>query len=587
MRNFILGAIFAMISALAGSVSAQQTVWVQIEAQPNLARAQGVARKYAASLQSVNGFAMRTGWYAIALGPFSPADAQDTLKQLRITRQIPQDSYIADGTAYRDQFWPVGAQTSAPGAPLSPSASAPTATPAPTPAPTVAVASPPVSDETRAQAKRSEAKLSREERELLQKALKWEGFYTAAVDGAIGPGTRKSMAAWQRQEGYEATGVLTSLQRQTLVRRYQDLLASVGMQTLLDTAIGIQIDLPMALVELDRYEPPFAHFKARTPDGVKVLLISQTGDAATLRGLYDIMQTLEIVPLNGSRQIKAKSFTLTGENAEISSYTYAALANGQVKGFTLIWPTGTDKRHTLVLNGMKNSFRALLDTVLPDVYGDPNAAQSVDLLSGLVVRKPALSRSGFYISADGAVLTTAQVVASCQRVTLDDTQEASVAAVDAATGLALLRPTSALSPIRFAQLRSTPPRLSSEIAVSGYSYDGLLGAPTLTFGTLADLRGLAGEANLDRLALDATPSDAGGPVIDGGGAVVGILLPADDGGTRRLPAGVSFAANSGAITEFLGAQGITVASPDSFDALAPEDLTTVGADMTVLVSCWN
>lgn len=576
MRNMFLGVVFAILSGLAGQAVAQQTVWVQIEAQPNLTRAQTVARKYSGSLQSVNGFAMRTGWYAIALGPFSPTDAQDVLRQLRITRQIPQDSYIADGTSYRSQFWPIGVQ-----------ATAPVQTEvAPITVPEVAEPAPVVADETPAQAKRSEAKLSRPERKLLQKALKWEGFYTAAIDGAIGPGTRKSMAAWQRQEGYEATGVLTALQRQTLVTRYQDLLASVGTQSVVDTATGIQIDLPMALVELDRYEPPFAHFKPRTKDGVKVLLISQTGDAATLRGLYDIMQTLEIVPLNGARQIKGKSFTLSGENAEISSYTYAALANGQVKGFTLVWPTGTDKRHSLVLNAMKNSFRALPDTVLPDVYGDPGA-QSVDLMSGLTVRKADLSRSGFYVSGDGGVLTTAQVVQSCQRVTLDETQEASVAAVDPALGLALLRPTTPLAPVRFARLRAGTPRLNSEIAVSGYSYGGMLGAPTLTFGTLADLRGLAGEANVDRLALQATPGDAGGPVLDNGGAVVGMLLPADNAGNRRLPAGVSFAANASAISDFLGAQGITLASLDGFENVAPEDLTLVGADMTVLVSCWN
>ncbi len=576
MRNMFLGVVFAILSGLAGQAVAQQTVWVQIEAQPNLTRAQAVARKYSGSLQSVNGFAMRTGWYAIALGPFSPTDAQDVLRQLRITRQIPQDSYIADGTSYRSQFWPIGVQ-----------ATAPTQTAvAPITVPEVAEPAPVVADETPAQAKRSEAKLSRPERKLLQKALKWEGFYTAAIDGAIGPGTRKSMAAWQRQEGYEATGVLTALQRQTLVTRYQDLLASVGTQSVVDTATGIQIDLPMALVELDRYEPPFAHFKPRTKDGVKVLLISQTGDAATLRGLYDIMQTLEIVPLNGARQIKGKSFTLSGENAEISSYTYAALANGQVKGFTLVWPTGTDKRHSLVLNAMKNSFRALPDTVLPDVYGDPGA-QSVDLMSGLTVRKADLSRSGFYVSGDGGVLTTAQVVQSCQRVTLDETQEASVAAVDPALGLALLRPTTPLAPVRFARLRAGTPRLNSEIAVSGYSYGGMLGAPTLTFGTLADLRGLAGEANVDRLALQATPGDAGGPVLDNGGAVVGMLLPTDTAGNRRLPAGVSFAANASAISDFLGAQGITLASLDGFENVAPEDLTLVGADMTVLVSCWN
>jgi len=61
MRNLFLGVVVAILSGLAGPAVAQQTVWVQIEAQPNLTRAQAVARKYSGSLQSGNGFAMRTG----------------------------------------------------------------------------------------------------------------------------------------------------------------------------------------------------------------------------------------------------------------------------------------------------------------------------------------------------------------------------------------------------------------------------------------------------------------------------------------------------------------------------------------------
>ena len=68
-----------------------------------------------------------------------------------------------------------------------------------------------------------------------------------------------------------------------------------------DTQAGIEIDLAQGLVAFDRYEPPFVHYNSTTDDGVRVILISQTGDEATLTALYDIMQTLEIVPAEWRR----------------------------------------------------------------------------------------------------------------------------------------------------------------------------------------------------------------------------------------------------------------------------------------------
>ncbi|MGR3341923.1 MAG: serine protease [Paracoccaceae bacterium] len=576
IRSLFLAIVFLVWSGVIGPVLAQQPVWVQIEAKPDPRAAQDSARAYARSLQLVNGFVLRSGWYAIALGPFAPDVAEDVLRQLRITRQIPGDSYIVDGRNFRRQFWPIGAAAQ----------SAQTATPAPLEE--AVVVQPLVAgEETVADARRTERQLSREEREVIQTALQWEGYYTSAIDAAFGPGTRKAMAAWQVQEGYEATGVLTSNQRRDLVDRYRDVLTSIRILPVIDNVAGIEIDLPMALVEFDRYVPPFAHYVPKDGSEVRVLLISQTGDGATLRGLYDIMQTLDIVPLGGRRSIRRRSFTLTGDNDEISSYTYAALSAGQVKGFTVLWPAGADKRRDLVINTMMSSFRTFSDAVLPDVYGNPDGAQSVDLLAGLSIRRPDVARSGFYVDTDGAVLTTADAVASCARVTLDQTHKADVVASDAASGLALLRPEEALSPIAIAQLLTGVPRMNAEIAVSGYSYGGILGAPTLTYGTLADIRGLNGETSVNRLALIATKSDAGGPVFDTSGAVTGMLLTADRNGNRRTPEAVSFAADANAIADFLARHGIAAAAADASAAMAPEDLMLAAADLTVLVSCWN
>ncbi|MEZ5714292.1 MAG: hypothetical protein R3D85_03410 [Paracoccaceae bacterium] len=121
--------------------------------------------------------------------------------------------------------------------------------------------------------------------------------------------------------------------------------------------------------------------------------------------------------------------------------------------------------------------------------------------------------------------------------------------------------------------------------MSGYSYGGVLGAPTLTFGTLSDVKGLSGEAELKRLALNALPGDAGGPVFDDGGAVMGMLLPADQGG-RKLPGDVSFAMDSASLRAVLDAAGVTAEGAGPRGQIDPEDLNREAVGMTVLVSCW-
>ena len=134
--------------------------------------------------------------------------------------------------------------------------------------------------------------------------------------------------------------------------------------------------------------------------------------------------------------------------------------------------------------------------------------------------------------------------------------------------------------------RTDAPRLQSEVAVAGFSFGGVLGAPTLSFGTLADLRGLNGEAGIARLAVASNPADAGGPVFDTGGAVVGMLVAQGVEG-RQLPEGVSFATAAERLISMTSAAGVSVETGQGDAFMAPEDLTQAARAMTVLVSCWE
>ena len=101
------------------------------------------------------------------------------------------------------------------------------------------------------------------------------------------------------------------------------------------------------------------------------------------------------------------------------------------------------------------------------------------------------------------------------------------------------------------------------------------------FGTVAD----AGSPDV---------GDAGGPVLDATGRVIGMLLPKVSDGGRILPEDVSFAADSAVIRSAMGPAETTGATAGEVEtttpapgAMAAEDLARLGRDMTVQVSCWE
>lgn len=566
-----LGAGFAL-AGMVGTAFAEPS-WVQIEAKPSRSEAEARAQAWATAFPNVGSFALPSGWYAVALGPFSDAAAAEQAALLRREGMIPADAFVADQNNYRQQVWPATAPAA------TPQATAPVA-PQRQPLPQA------VPDETPAQARASEAALSRDQRMALQEALQWQGVYSSGIDGAFGQGTRRSMQAWQAAIGAEETGVLTSTQRADLLDRTQAERAALGLTPMRDEEAGVEVVMPGAMVKFDRYEPPFAVYGAKDGSGVQVLLISQQGDQNTLFGLYEIMQGFEIVPLEGMRERNASSFTLTGQNDRIHSHTEVSLKGGLIKGFTLVWPAADAARMDRVLAAMQASFAPFGNRAMDDALGEPVAVASADLTSGLELRRPTVTRSGFYVTAKGAVLTTADAVQGCGRVTVDGAAF-DLAFADAAAGVAVLTPRVALAPMAVAEFQTLTPRPETEVAVAGYPYADALSAPVMTFGRLAALNGLQGETDQARLRLTAMAGDAGGPVFDSSGSVIGVLLAAPQDNARLLPADLALARQATALAPLLSEKGFAPVATTRSGAMAAEDLAQLARGMAVQVSCWN
>ena len=568
-------------AALAGRLPAQdagEQVWIEVEALPTLGRAQTAAEGYASQIDDVEGYYLGSGLYGVAIGPYDEAEAEAVMARLAADGIVPGEAFLSDGSRFRERFWPVGA------AAANPPVTEPDAVPLPEDEPPVAEA-PPVSypPETPEQALASEARLSQGEREQIQVALEWAGVYDGGIDGDFGRGTRAAMAAWQVSSGREGTGVLTTAERAELMAAYNGVLASLDLQVLADAEAGIEVKAPAALLGEPVREPPFLRYEAGDGSGAQLLLISQPGDADALFGLYEILQAPGDVPPEGPRERGESSFVIEGRDATRLAHVEASLEGGEIKGFALLWPASDAARFSRLLPEMRASFRRSPGVLDPGLAAAaPEAA--VDLVSGLEVRRAQGTASGFFVDGEGTVATVASAVEGCGRVTLGAGLEARVAHLDEALGLALLQPVEPLAPAAVAGFRARAPFPGDDVAVAGFPYGDTLVRPVLTFGTVAGSGGLGGEGGLRRLDLATRPGDAGGPVLDEAGAVVGMLLAPPKG--QALPGAASLALGGEVIVDALQRAGIPAAAAPNGVPLEPEQLARERAGLAVLVSCW-
>jgi hypothetical protein len=346
----------------------------------------------------------------------------------------------------------------------------------------------------------------------------------------------------------------------------------------------------MALIAFEGYEPPFVQFGPRADGGPRLMLISEPGDRASLAGLYDLLQSMESVPVpvagaEPDRSLGEDSFTINATSGSVATYAWARASKGQVKGFLLTWSPQNADAMARIVQVVQGSFRSVGEKSLDPGLVPLGEAARQGLLTGLTPRKPSFSRSGFYVSADGAILTLARDLDSCGKITIDGDLTASVKAIDPATGAALLAPQRALSPPAFARFTSTSPARGAEIVVSGYSYGAKLPAPVLTFGQLEDAEGLNGESGVNRLTAAVLDGDQGGPVLTAAGAVIGLLTGPSLDASKVLPPGVVFSADALALTGFLTANG-TPPTLDDGTALSPEALSKSALGMTLRLDCW-
>ena len=201
--------------------------------------------------------------------------------------------------------------------------------------------------------------------------------------------------------------------------------------------------------------------------------------------------------------------------------------------------------------------------------------------------------SGFRITNRGHVLTNAHVVRECAEVHIPPNGIVQVAARDNSSDLALLQASAGTAHVsaRFRQGRGIRP--GANILVVGYPLRGLVASGTnVSTGAVSALAGPGDDRSLIQITAPVQPGNSGGPVLDTGGNVVGVVVGKLDAikvakSTGDIPQNVNFAVSAGAVRAFLDDEGIPYETAPSDKTLELVEVAATAREYTVLVECWN
>ena len=201
------------------------------------------------------------------------------------------------------------------------------------------------------------------------------------------------------------------------------------------------------------------------------------------------------------------------------------------------------------------------------------------------------SGSGFFVNANGHVLTNHHVVEGCRKIKVN-AKSARVVASDKTADLALLKSdTKSRAYPKFRMGRGV--RLGEDVVVAGFPLRGLLGSGlNVTKGTVSALKGPANNRRLTQITAPVQPGNSGGPVLDSSGNVVGVVVSKLDAiktakriGT--LPENINFAIKAGTVRDFLDSENVPYRTSPSGRPKSTADIAAEARKYTVLVECWK
>ncbi len=444
--------------------------------------------------------------------------------------------------------------------------------------------------------------LTDQEKRLLQAGLAFANVYNGLIDGAWGGGSQRALERFTAESGGSTAFVTNSDAVYAAMQAFSAINAE-GWERQYISALDMSFLVPTAVVVDGAPSDAFVNMNV-SGRSIGYSMTIDTGAAAETYHAYTARQAAgEVYTVRRPKLWITSARTAAG----VTLYTRSDL---RATGWSTLMISGTDRDAGALAaitgsiepgyapaigispgklaSGVEVVARLLEEEEAPESPPIPAPGASVANADPAPSTSPSGSGTGFIVSENGFMLTNQHVISGCDSLTVDG-YLATVLAEDPVFDLALLQ-VDGLSGAAPAVFADTPARLNSDVTVVGYPLSGLLGGLNVTRGSVTSTKGIGGDGINMQISAPVQPGNSGGPVLNGGGQVVGVVVARlsdsyamESYGT--IPQNVNFAIRGEIAKLFLAQNGVEPTVIIAGIALPPEELAEVAQGFTRLVIC--
>ncbi|HEX2135509.1 MAG TPA: serine protease [Microvirga sp.] len=444
---------------------------------------------------------------------------------------------------------------------------------------------------------------------LYQILLTSAGYWPAVPNVAYSRRLHAATRQFQADRGEPPTGILTRSQVEQLLDAGTPVLKGWGFRSVSHPTRGRTLWVPNGLgLSAERTSEGVAIREPKNQFKLKYSFYDGIG----VQQAYD--STLREMVASGDnilyKTARNDFFVIAGNQGKYHRYVRYHSDGSGILGFDMAWsnddaPVFGNRLVTIISGSFWASMTgAPFPAATPIRYPwetEPQAMSRVNPSPSPAVpdTKPparkeggASSGTGFFITAQGHVVTNEHVIGACSTVMVKadgaPSLKAAVLAADRTNDLALLKVDQ--TPPAVADLRLGI-RLGEPVAVFGYPLAKLLATSgNFTLGNVTALAGLGDDARHVQISAPVQPGNSGGPLLDESGNVVGIVTYKLDAirsaaMSGDIPQNVNFAIKSTALANFLDVHRITYRPVSPGAGLKPAELAERARSISVSVEC--